>query len=27
VKGHGEAGGERGPLIYHSGRYRRLAPE
>jgi len=23
VKGHGE----RGPLIYHSGRYRRLAPE
>ncbi|HEY7015625.1 MAG TPA: flavin reductase family protein [Streptosporangiaceae bacterium] len=27
VKGHGEAGGERGPLIYHAGRYRRLAPE
>lgn len=27
VKGHGEAGGERGPLIYHAGRYRRLASE
>jgi flavin reductase (DIM6/NTAB) family NADH-FMN oxidoreductase RutF len=27
MKGDGEVGGEGGPLIYHSGRYRRLAAE